>query len=147
MTFNARKTNSADVPTGSGGWGGTPQNPSQPTHPQESWATTNIEVQVVSSNGQKFRDGIHDSVHGVIRELEAPTQVVVKLFNGETAVIPLQFLETVPPQRRDRVKIIGGENKNEIGLFLSTTTQDAVVKLPSSELKVIPMKWIAKYVE
>jgi hypothetical protein len=142
-------SNSADVPTFNNGRG-TPQDYSQPSYgaaPEESWATTNIEVQVVSSNGQKFSDGIHDSVHGVIRELETPTRVVVKLFNGETVTIPLQFLKTVPPQKRDRVKIISGENKNEIGSFLSTSNEDAVVKLPSSALKVIPMKSIAKYVE
>ena len=110
------------------------------------WATTDIEVKIVQSGARKFREGAFDGVHGVIREKSA-RQMVVKLGNGETQSIPVEFLEPVRPEKRNSVKFIGGDYKDGIGTLISMDGEDGVVKLQNgSEFKVVPMKFLGKYV-
>lgn len=96
-------------------------------------------------NGSKFRDGTFDTVHGLIKDIESSHQIIVKLYNGETVTIPSEFLTPVPPEKKDSVKIIGGEYKNQIGSLISVDGLDGVVKL-GVEFKVMSMKLLAKHV-
>ena len=115
--------------------------------PESSWVTTDIEVKVIPYSGTKYKDGMFDGLHGVIKTLESLVQVHVRLFNGDSMSIPTHFLEIVRPERRNMVKVIQGEFKNQIGSLISVDGSDGVVKLQAgSEFKVMPMNLLAKHV-
>lgn len=107
------------------------------------WITTDIEVKVGSNASDEALDGIH----GVIKEVDnASEKVTVKLYNGVTSTLSPDCLELVPPERRDQVKIVGGEYRNLLGVLISVDGSDGVVKLSEgSEIKVLSMSILAKH--
>lgn len=152
----------ADTPNSSaqsGGWGGepTPGSAASPTTADEAqvpseeldWITTDIEVKVVPYGNQKFKEGQFDTVTGIIKRIDGPGLALVKLANGEAPLtIPADFLEPVAPEKRDAVKIIGGEHREEIGSLIGVDGSDGIVKLTvgAAGFKVMPMKDLAKHV-
>jgi transcription elongation factor SPT5 len=101
----------------------------------------------VKYGNRDFKDGSLDGVHGIIRELQASRQMLVKLNNGETCSVPIDFLQPVRPEKRHMVKILDGDSKDKIGSLISVDGADGVVKLLNgSEFKVMPMSILAKYV-
>jgi transcription elongation factor SPT5 len=107
------------------------------------WITTDIEIKV----GSKVSDETLDGIHGVIKEVDHATEkVTVKLYNGVTSTLSAECLELVPPERRDHVKIVGGEYRNLLGVLISVDGSDGVVKLSEgSEIKVLSMSILAKH--
>lgn len=109
----------------------------------QDWITIDIEIKVNSKASDESLDGIH----GVIKEIDRESeQVVVKLYNGDTSTLSADCLELVPPERRDVVKIVGGEYRNQLGVLISVDGLDGVVKLSEgSEIKVLSMAILAKH--
>ena len=109
----------------------------------QDWITTDIEIKVSSSVGDESLEGIH----GVIKEIDQSSgKVTVKLYNGDTSMLACSCLELVPPERRDVVKIVGGEYRGQLGVLISVDGLDGVVKLSEgSEIKVLAMAILAKH--
>lgn len=64
--------------------------------------------------------------------------------NDEDRVINLacEQLEPVTPMCQDHVMIIAGEYRQATGRLVSIDNFDAVVKLQSEELKMVPLKYL-----
>ena len=55
-----------------------------------------------------------------------------------------EHLEPVIPARGDRVKVVGGEEREQAGSLLSIDHSEGVVKLDSGDVKMLQLRFLCK---
>jgi len=106
----------------------------------QDWFTTDIEVRVKDSHndaGLSGQTGVIRGISGGMCSLFLPAEDRVVTVAGE-------LLEPVVPQRRDRVKIILGEERESCGQLLSIDHQEGVVKLDSGDVRMFQLRYLCK---
>jgi transcription antitermination factor NusG len=68
----------------------------------------------------------------------------VQLTGGDETTVAKDDLKFVTPEKRDRVVILAGEFKGQVGNLASITGSDGIVKLENYEITVVDMKSLAK---
>ncbi|XP_074666264.1 transcription elongation factor SPT5-like [Strix aluco] len=61
--------------------------------------------------------------------------------------IPSEHLEPVTPTRRNKVKVILGEDCEATGILLYTDMKDGIVLMDSGEVKVLNLRFLGKLVK
>ncbi|TPX43863.1 hypothetical protein SeLEV6574_g04831 [Synchytrium endobioticum] len=115
-----------------------------------NWASENLEVVFDSSNTRSFANGQYGDQRAVIISTEMSNCTVRLLETNEVINnIPVEFLHPVRPERKDAVKILAsndGDVVGSIGQLLSIDAADGVVKTRDGQMKIIPIRDLAKYV-
>ncbi|KAJ3075374.1 transcription elongation factor spt5 [Podochytrium sp. JEL0797] len=112
----------------------------------EHWLTVDIEVVIKSRHGRSYKSGTLDFKRAVIRAVETPSLArVVMLSEGRTVEsVPIEFLEPVRPEKKERVKVIAGGHAGEFGELIAID-QEGLVKLNSGVFEPIPMPYLARH--
>ncbi|CAG8603599.1 1717_t:CDS:10, partial [Racocetra fulgida] len=115
----------------------------------KEWLTTDIQVRVVpdSRTNSSHAGGQYDNRVGVIIHLESPTTCIVELEETqERCLFEQRFLKPVLPQKKERIKMIGGEHKGQLGMLVGVDGADGVVKVKGGkDFKIVNMNMMAKY--
>lgn len=113
----------------------------------DDWATEDIEVVIVSKKDEKYSYGVYDGQHGVIEKVDNHVCKVILDQNNSSMSIPTKFLEPVSPdQKKQQVKVIVGEYKNQVGNLHSIDGPDGIVRMVNaSDIKFMNLKTLAKY--
>ncbi|CAG8780408.1 28664_t:CDS:2, partial [Racocetra persica] len=115
----------------------------------KEWLTTEIQVRVVpdSRTNSSHAGGQYDNRVGVIIHLESPTTCIVELEETqERCLFEQRFLKPVLPQKKERIKMIGGEHKGQLGMLVGVDGADGVVKVKGGkDFKIVNMNMMAKY--
>lgn len=114
--------------------------------PDEPWATESIEVRI----GDAYRGGQFKNLTAVIVSAGRDScRVVVRDKAGtemDSLTVPTIHLEPVLPSKKDRVKVIRGELKGNVGLLVDTDGPDGLVRMePTFDVQVIPLPLLARY--
>lgn len=122
-----------------------PLNPQTPGAGMDSfnfadWFTTDIEVRVKDSHNDAGLGG----QEGVIRGISGGMCSVFLPMEDRVVTVAGEWLEPVVPVRRDRVKIILGEDRESTGLLMSIDHQDGVVKLDSGDVRMFQLRFLCK---
>ncbi|CAG8748881.1 16470_t:CDS:10 [Gigaspora margarita] len=115
----------------------------------KEWLTTDIQVRIVpdSRTSSSHANGQHDNRVGVIIRLESPTTCFVELDDTkEHCFVEQRYLKPVLPQKKERIKMIGGEHKGQLGMLVGVDGADGVVKVKGGkDFKIVNMTMMAKY--
>ena len=112
-----------------------------------------IEVEIGRSkkDGSTFEDDKHAGIRGVvvsIRHENSPSEVVlVKPNQSDTDLIdvPSEYLKPIPPQKKDRFKVLGGDYKGQLGYLMGFDGEDSIVQLDSgTSYEIIPTRLLGK---
>jgi len=109
------------------------------------WCTTDVRVRISTGQGAPYDDMI-----GVIREVnDYDTNCMVELEKSKDRVsVPKASLHLEPPKKKDRVKVLGGEHREEIGLLIGIDGLDGIVKMDeNSDIKILDLGRLGCYVE
>lgn len=134
-----------------------PQTPNTPANPQtpglvdsydshetapESRLTDMIEVRILGD----YSGGQYNNETGILREVGNFCDV--ELYSGPRISVPPSFLEAVPPAKKDRIKIIYGENQNALGSLIGIDRNDGIIKTDNDNggIIIVEMSKIGKYV-
>ncbi|CAG8441162.1 6968_t:CDS:10 [Diversispora eburnea] len=119
------------------------------SNPNE-WLTLDIQVRIIpdKTTGTSFENGQYDNRTGVISSLESQTTCIVNLDDSqEQCFIDQQFLVPVPPQKKEKIKMIAGDFKGQLGILVGVDGFDGVVKVKGGkDFKIVNMSMMAKYV-
>ncbi|XP_057297763.1 transcription elongation factor SPT5-like [Hydractinia symbiolongicarpus] len=124
----------------------TPQTPmtqfdEEPDHAQ--CLTTDIEVKIVNN----YHEQRYANKPGVIRAVDEDTVMVVMYDGKENLNLPTSAVEIVQPVKKDRIKFIFGDDKDEIGVLINIDGPDGIIKMePGDQLKILQLHYLAKYV-
>ncbi|RIB27124.1 hypothetical protein C2G38_2012223 [Gigaspora rosea] len=115
----------------------------------KEWLTTDIQVRIVpdSRTNSSHANGQYDNRVGVIIRLESPTNCIVELDDTkEHCFVEQRYLKPVLPQKKERIKMIGGEHKGQLGMLVGVDGADGVVKVKGGkDFKIVNMTMMAKY--
>ena len=65
----------------------------------------------------------------------------------QTKEVPVEFLETTRPDKKDKVLVIGGVHSGETGMMMAIDNQDGIVKMDINfDIKIFSMKDLAKFI-
>ncbi|RHZ46310.1 hypothetical protein Glove_627g17 [Diversispora epigaea] len=113
------------------------------------WLTSDIQVRIIpdKTTGTSFENGQYDNRTGVISVLESPTACIVNLDESQDhCFIEQQFLAPVPPQKKEKIKMIAGDFKGQLGILVGVDGFDGVVKVKGGkDFKIVNMSMMAKY--
>lgn len=84
-----------------------------------------------------WQSGVIRGISGGMCSLFLPAEDRVVTVAGE-------LLEPIVPVRRDRVKIILGEDRESTGQLLSIDHQEGVVKLDSGDVRMFQLRYLCK---
>ncbi|CAG8523761.1 11955_t:CDS:10 [Acaulospora colombiana] len=115
----------------------------------KEWLTVDIQIRIVpDQRGVSFNKGQYDNRMGVINRLESPTTCLVNLDDSqEQCFIEQKFLEPVQPQKKEKIKMIAGDLKGQLGILVGVDGVDGVVKVKGGkDFKIVNMSMMAKYV-
>lgn len=113
---------------------------------RDEWVTTDIEVRVI----RKFMDGKFEDRICVIKQFEAGKRTSTVLFTDtyESHAIPSEFLTPTVPQRKQKFKVLVGENIGKTGEILSVDGPEGVVKFDgANDIVMMNLNTLAKFVE
>jgi len=113
----------------------------------DEWATEEIEVVIVPNKDDEYSYGVYNGQHGVIEKVDKHVCQVILDQNNSNLSIPTKFLEPVcPDQKNQRVKVIIGKFKNQIGNLHSIDGKDGIVRMfNATDIKCMNLKALAKY--
>jgi len=105
------------------------------------WMTTEIEVRIRETHDDAGVVGLH----GIVRSVSGSLCSVFVRDEDKTVTVACEHLEPVAPQRKDRVKVIFGEDAREqVGVLISVEEDEGVVKLDSGELKMLMLSHLCR---
>jgi transcription elongation factor SPT5 len=112
----------------------------------EPWATEGIEVRV----SEAYRGGQYSQATAVITSAGRDScRVALRDRDGndlDSLPIPSSYLEPVVPAKKDRVKVIRGELKGNVGLLVGIDGSDGIVKMePNLDIKLLALPLLARY--
>ncbi|KAK9768889.1 transcription elongation factor spt5 [Basidiobolus ranarum] len=116
----------------------------------QDWATRDIHVRIVSNRhtGQKYQAGNFDQQSARIRYVNRGGEscdIVLEGSNDKLS-LPVDYIEPVKPNKRDKIKVMGGEFKGQVGTLIGIDGQDGIVKLEGGkDFKILNMNGLAKY--
>ena len=104
-----------------------------------------INILVVIQPG--FSDRKYDNQTATCTDVEKH-MAILQLPTGETIRIPDSHLKAVIPEKKDRFKIISGENRGKSGNLLSIDGHEGVVKIDENdEILMMNLDSLAKIAE
>ncbi|KAJ3049133.1 transcription elongation factor spt5 [Rhizophlyctis rosea] len=117
----------------------------------EDWIARDIEVEITrSKDGNSFRSGALDRKRAVVTQADQSQSCTIKLLDAtgeQIRDVPVANLKLVEPNRKDPVKIVGGQHKGREGFLFSLDGEEAVVKNPQTgDIVVTAMKDVARKV-
>jgi len=113
--------------------GNVPQTPYSGGYDESIWISAGLEV--YDDNRRK----------GVIREVNGETCIVLIEGRDGSSTYHYSSLEPVRPSMGDRLRVIEGDHKGEIGSLISTSGADAIVRTENGEVAVLVMDSLCKY--
>lgn len=126
----------------------TPQTPMTQFDEEPEFAqtlTTDIEVKIADD----FEDSKFAGKKGVIRAM-ADDSVTVIVFDGkESTNLPASSVEVVTPAKKDRIKFISGDDKDDTGVLINIDGPDGIIKMDQQaeqSLKILQLHYLAKYI-
>lgn len=81
---------------------------------------------------------------GVVRGAAGAGGVPFALPDDRVILVPPEMLEPVPPQRNDRVRVIAGEDRDQVGHLISIENQEGVVKFGADDIKIMQLRHLCK---
>src|SRR5262249_17782468 len=117
-----------------------------------NWPIEDIEIRVVKDRrtNRVFENSQHDGQRGrIVKVMPKRKVAIVHLYSFEseddTLSIAWDFLEPVRPEKKQRTKIIGGEDRGKAGSLIGVDGQDGIVKLDEGkEFRVFTMNLVGK---
>ncbi|XP_074713756.1 transcription elongation factor SPT5-like isoform X1 [Strix uralensis] len=108
------------------------------------WVTTDIQVKVRDT----YRDSQAVGQTGIIRSVMGG-MCSIYLYDSEKVVsISSEHLEPVTPTRRNKVKVILGEDREATGILLSIDGEDGIVRMDlEKKLKIFNLCSLSKLVK
>eukprot|EP00112_Aurelia_sp_Birch-Aquarium-sp1_P010415 Seg2223.3 transcript_id=Seg2223.3/GoldUCD/mRNA.D3Y31 product="hypothetical protein" protein_id=Seg2223.3/GoldUCD/D3Y31 len=66
----------------------------------------------------------------------------------ETIPVRMNLLDVVPPCKKDRIKILGGDDKDGTGVLINIDGPDGIIKMDREDLglKILQLHLLAKYI-
>lgn len=127
---------------------GNPQTPATPGTAlvEEEQQTSLLVADIVVRIHEAFAGGQYKGSSGVVREV-GDTCMVHLQPSGQAVSIPSDYLDPVPPSKRDFIKVVGGEFHNNTGQLIGIDGMNGIVKLDAEEqrIEIIKMQNLAKY--
>lgn len=112
---------------------------------EDNWPLEEIEV-VLRKNFGEATKGQHAKIVTVNRNSR---RCLISMLNDSSVKVDIPFdtIEAVRPNKKDRVKIILGEYRGELGSLIGVDSHDGIVKLKNdvSGFKILGMNSVAKY--
>ncbi|TPX32226.1 hypothetical protein SmJEL517_g04657 [Synchytrium microbalum] len=128
----------------------TPHVPDTPAMPDVeqvldiSWASAGLEVTFVARNNTTYGNGQYAQTVGAIEAVESPYATVRILSTSEVLPqVPIEYLAFVKPGKGDHVRVITGENIDQVGKLVTIDGPDAVVRMPTG-MNIIRLDDLAK---
>jgi transcription elongation factor SPT5 len=109
-------------------------------HQAHEWQTTGIEVSIKESLPDP---GLRRQI-GIIRNVLVGTCALFLIQEERTVNVPSEHLALVIPRTGDRVKVISGEYREQVGKLASVDGSDGVVDLDNHDIKLFPLASLAK---
>ncbi|KAA0192293.1 hypothetical protein HAZT_HAZT006833 [Hyalella azteca] len=106
----------------------------------QDWQSVDIEVKIRATHddpGLSGQVGVIRSITGGNCSVFLPEEERVVNINGE-------HLEPVVPVQGDRVKVIFGEDREQMGSLLSIDNNEGVVNMDHSDLKMLQLRYLCK---
>ncbi|ORY05248.1 transcription elongation factor Spt5 [Basidiobolus meristosporus CBS 931.73] len=116
----------------------------------QDWATKDIQVRVVSNRhtGQKYQAGGYDQQSARIRYVNRGGESCEIVLDGsnDKLSLPVDYIEPVKPNKNDKIKVMGGEFKGQVGTLIGIDGQDGIVKLEGGrDFKILNINGLAKF--
>ena len=108
--------------------------------------TTDIEVKISND----FEDAKFAGKTAVLRILGNDDTANVTVYDTKESVsVPTSAIEVVTPAKKDRIKFISGDDKDDTGMLINIDGPDGIIKMdqqPEQSLKILQLHYLAKYV-
>eukprot|EP01102_Stenamoeba_stenopodia_P011247 TRINITY_DN343_c0_g1_i3.p1 TRINITY_DN343_c0_g1~~TRINITY_DN343_c0_g1_i3.p1 ORF type:complete len:1028 (-),score=262.83 TRINITY_DN343_c0_g1_i3:62-3145(-) len=148
-----------DSPFGNVNTPGTPSTPGIPATPTDgssyeqnydeydgegNWQSTDIEVRIENDN---FGNGAYKDKVGVIKEVYPDNTCRVKLYDrNDIITLPGEYLSPVVPGKKDKIKVIRGDCKGNVGVLIGIDGRDGIVKMENEnvDIKILGLHFLAK---
>jgi len=108
--------------------------------------TTDIEVKISND----FEDAKYAGKIAVLRIIGNDDTVNVTVYDTKEKVsLPTSAIEVVTPAKKDRIKFISGDDKDDTGMLINIDGPDGIIKMdqqPEQSLKILQLHYLAKYV-
>jgi len=73
--------------------------------------------------------------------------IYLRLSTGRDVTVTAEHLLRIPPQKKDKVKVLSGDQKGATGVLIGIDGADAIVKLDQTfVIKILEMDALAKWV-
>lgn len=105
--------------------------------------TTDIEVQIAND----YHDQRYANKRAVVKAVDGENATVHLYDSKETLILSNSSLEIVTPAKKDKVKFIAGDDKDDTGVLISIDGPDGIIKMDRADsLKILQLHFLAKYV-
>eukprot|EP01102_Stenamoeba_stenopodia_P011248 TRINITY_DN343_c0_g1_i4.p2 TRINITY_DN343_c0_g1~~TRINITY_DN343_c0_g1_i4.p2 ORF type:complete len:147 (-),score=40.21 TRINITY_DN343_c0_g1_i4:62-502(-) len=109
-----------------------------------NWQSTDIEVRIENDN---FGNGAYKDKVGVIKEVYPDNTCRVKLYDrNDIITLPGEYLSPVVPGKKDKIKVIRGDCKGNVGVLIGIDGRDGIVKMENEnvDIKILGLHFLAK---
>ncbi|KAL4704654.1 hypothetical protein ACJJTC_013438 [Scirpophaga incertulas] len=107
--------------------------------PAPDWWSPDVEVRV-----RAHEDAALAGQAGVLRGVSGGTCAVYLPREDRVLSLPAHLLEPVVPQSGDRVKVVAGEDREQVGQLISIENQEGVVKFGTDDIKIMQLRHLCK---
>lgn len=129
-----------------GGYPGTPSpggySPRSPPAAEGEWAAPELEVRVRAGAGGGGEAAAGQS--GVVRGVSGGSVALYVPAEERVVTVPHELLEPAVPAAGDRVKVIAGEDRDQVGHLISIENQEGVVKFGTDDIKIMQLRHLCK---
>lgn len=106
--------------------------------------TTDIEVRIAND----YQDQRYANKLAVVRALDGD-MVALTVYDDKSSLnLTADNLEIVRPAKKDKVKIVTGDDKDDTGVLINIDGPDGIIKMDQADqqLKMLQLEFLAKYV-